>query len=113
MRHSVLAICEFLIALGLAFIAVNAGYAPGTAFALIVPVVAVGFVRSFRPRWLTPDLAYADMMILSLMTAYVAVVEGNLANAISRGFVLFGLCRLAALRVQSEKRRSLFDFGRI
>jgi hypothetical protein len=108
-RHIVLAVCEFLIALGLALIAVNAGYSYAVSFGLIIPVVIAGFVRSFRSHWLPPGLAYADMMLLSVLTGHEALMTGNILNAISRAIVLIGLTRLAVLRARNEGKVSFFE----
>lgn len=111
-RHMILALCEFSIAFGLALIAVNAGYSMPVSFGLVIPVIVAGFVRSFRAHWLPPGLAYADMMFLTVMTMYEAILTGNGANAISRVIVLFGLSRLAVLRARNEGKTSLFEIER-
>lgn len=112
-RHIILAICEFFLAFAFAMIAVNAGYSFSVSFGLVVPVVIAGFIRSFRAHWLPPGLAYADMMFLTIMTMYEAVLTGNAANAISRVIVFFGLSRLAVLRAKNECKTSIFEIERL
>jgi hypothetical protein len=111
-RHWILAMCEFLIAIGFAFIAVNAGYSMRVSFGLVVPVVVAGVIRGFYSRLLPPGLAYADMMFMGMMTGYQAILTGNIANAVSRLLVLFGLTRLAVLRARNEGKVSLFEVER-
>jgi len=111
-RHLVLVCCEFAIAFGLAWIAVNAGYSVFLAFGLVIPVVIAGFIRTFRPHWLPSGFAYADMMFLTIMTGYEASLTGNVANAASRLLVLFGLSRLAVLRAHNEGKTSVFEVER-
>jgi len=111
-RLIILALCEISIAGGLAFIAMNAGYFFAVSFGLVVPVVIAGIVRSFRPRWLPPSLAYLDMMALTILTGYQAFLTGNMANAISRILVLVGLSRLAVLRAANEGKISIFAVER-
>jgi hypothetical protein len=112
-RLIILALCEIAIAGGLAFIAMNAGYSFAVSFGLVVPVVIAGMVRSFRPHWLPPSLAYLDMMALTILTGHQAFLTGNMANAISRILVLVGLSRLAVLRATNEGKISVFAIERL
>lgn len=111
-RLLILALCEISIAGGLACIAMNAGYSFTVSFGLVIPVVIAGMVRSFRPHWLPPSLAYLDMMLLTILTGHQAILSGNLANAISRILVLVGLSRLAVLRAANEGKVSIFAIER-
>jgi len=111
-RYFVLALCEIFIANGLALIAVNAGYSYPVAFGLIVPVIVAGMVRTFRPHWLPPSLAYIDLMLLTVITGHQAFLSYNPANAISRIFVIIGLSRLAVLRAEHEGKISIFAVER-
>jgi hypothetical protein len=76
---------------------------------MVTPGLAFALIRAFKPKWLPPSLAYADMMVVAIATGVEAASTGHYLNAVSRAFALVGFSRLAVMRAQTEGKHSIFE----
>ncbi len=107
-RNFALAACEVGMIGGFMALGVQVGL-PVEALATIAGVGgALAGIRSFAPKLLHPDLAYADMLITAGLTLFQAVAVGDYTIAASRVMAMVGVSRLAVARAKNDKRTSVF-----
>jgi len=107
-KNFALAACEVGMIGGFALLGAHVGL--GVAALATIAGVGVSFaaIRSFRPKALHPDLAYADMLLTAGCTMVQAVATHNYTLAASRVMAMMGISRLAVLRAKNDGKTSIF-----